>query len=168
MKRFARAVKCGVKDFFQRQADHSDYFDALDIYLKQNGTKDEKRQVKEIDEITFNDLLFFTVMAAAHQHTFGVPGSVIKSFKEGKKNYGDMKKVVDAAPRVLAKHGVTSKGQEIITTRMRQRRSINEYELPPEDRDCLAKVVLEINEKAEQPLGMVYFKKDWSTNSGGL
>jgi|GEM_PF-6198929 len=117
MYNFGHAAWYGVKDFFTRQVDHSDFIKVGRNY-----------QIWDYDE-----LCLLTALAGVHKHTFGVPGSIIQAIKEGRWKYHDLKAIEAGAPAIFANTNLSPKGQKLVLKMLKQGKGVSPQRFSRED-----------------------------------
>jgi hypothetical protein len=133
MNNFGLAVWYGVKDFWNRQIDHSDYVKV-------------KKQLKWYE---FDDLCLLTVLAGAHQHTFGVPGSILQAIREGRWKYHDLKAIQAEAPSVFANSGMSPEGQKLVLKMMQQGKGVAAQRFSEKDSKLLTSIIMKFHDQAD-------------------
>jgi hypothetical protein len=123
MKNFALAVKHGVKDFFKRQADHSDF----------------TKVHQHFEWWDYDELCLLTVLAGVHKHTFGVPGSIIQAIKEGRWKYHDLKNIEASAPSIFKDTKLSPEGQKRILKVLKQGRDGDSQMFSRDDDEVMSK-----------------------------
>ena len=128
MSNFAQAVKYGVKDFFTRQVDHSEFIE------------NTKKGAKRYSYWSYDELCLLTVLAGMHKHTFGIPGSIIWAAKQGKWKYHELKDLENRAGSVFADTDLSPEGQKLILKMLRQGKDVDPQRFTREDAIVLSKI----------------------------
>lgn len=130
MENFALAVRYGIKDFFRRQADHSDYPKAW-----KNARQDRD------GKWAYHDLVLLTVVSGMHQHSFGIPGSIIQAIKAGRWHHHDLKDIESRAAESFEGSGMSPEGRKLVLKMLKRRKGIDPHQLSAEDCKIMQKIV---------------------------
>lgn len=131
MGNFALAVRYGIKDFFGRQTDHGDYRKAWKSGRR--GDRDGKW--------SYPDLVMLTVLAGMHQHSFGIPGSIIQAIRAGRWHYHDLKDIEIRAAESFEGTGMSPEGRKLVIKMLKRRKGIDPHQLSAEDSQIMQEIV---------------------------
>lgn len=138
MSNFGLATKHAFKDFFKRQADHSDF----------------KKVAKNYSVWHYDELIIISVFAGIHQHSFGIPGSIMQAVKEGRWKYHDLKEIEMKAPEILQNSPLSPAGKKLVMKMMRRGKYVDSQRFSREDAKILQQYIDDINGRRT---GMVNF-----------
>jgi hypothetical protein len=130
---FPRAVKWAMKDFFKKQVNHSDFIDRTKVLGQR------------YDYWSFDELCLVTVLAGMHKHSFGIPGSIIQSMKDGRFKYHDLKAIDQEAEFVFARTNVSDDGKRAILRALKQGKNRAPQQFSKEDSDIFQLIMKRAN-----------------------
>lgn len=127
------AIKHGICDFLRRQVDHSDFSKAW-----RNG----------LDNYTvwsYDELCLVTVLAGAHKHSFGIPGSIMEAIYNGRAEYDKLRSIEERAEEIFANTALSDQGKKLVRKMMKQGKDISPQQFSRRDAQVLMAHLNEVN-----------------------